>query len=564
MRLREITSNAKATIDSVAKEDKCTDLAVRDKGVAARSRFKEFGECVIKALVVVVFLSFARNCSPILPAWVLPVIFLIYAVPATMGSMYDVVTTRLHKQDLYNESGKLSRYNRRWFIWSGSFFTVYLVSSVLFVLQSPSWNPKEWLLLYAAPLIFYGIFLVLQRFFKKEYSAKYYKARAIRWSVIVSALLLTVIYMLIAAQPPTNIQIDLNEIIQERYLPYKDSPAAFLGELDKLTTYANCLTEYGINKIAGASYVVSAIVNIIVGFPVFFGVVSLFSACLLTKQELWSEFKLLPAHEGKDENVQVRYIVILFVIWVVFSGVFVWLNSLAEEARATDEYTAIDQWVADISQWIILAVKEDSDVVIDDHEAEEAAREFETIFAAKKNAFVDAQLPSVHDQINAYYDECISKIDGYVEWCESVPASAIRIIPIIGENSMRDEFKKQVIDSVSSDGIDSQYGIFLDGLKDLYNEYWNSEVISARHLQGQSQTAQDVVIAKNIPCEPVLWPSWDGEEGKEFVQNVLLGKASSADSRPTRDRIIDYVEKQRINALSLADSLPGKFFRSTS
>ena len=310
MRWHELASKTGAIAQHDPNESRMTDIVLRDKTVARQSRLKDFGYCILKAFAVVVFLSFLRDCGPILPAWLLPLAFLVYALIATFGSMYDVVTTKLHKQDLYNDTGKLSHYNRRWFVWFGGIFVVYLISAALYMLQSPSWDRNEWLLIWLSPFVFYLIFLIMQRIFKKEYAAKYYKARAIRWSGIISALILTALYTLVVSQPPTDIQINLQEIIQDRYLPFENSPAALFAELDKLTTYANCLTEYGLSKIVGASYAVALIVNMIIGLSVFLGVMGLFSACLLSPQEIMSEFKLLPVEDSVDETVQPRYIVL--------------------------------------------------------------------------------------------------------------------------------------------------------------------------------------------------------------------------------------------------------------
>lgn len=267
MRWDNFTSDT--TVESDSSNKDCTALVKRDKKVVKNSRLKDVLWYCVKAFVLIAFLACAKEYSPVWSVWILPIVFLIYALPATIGVMYDVVTNRLHKQNLYNENGNLSHRNRRWFVWCGGLFVLYLVSALLFALQAPGWDGKERFLVWTSPLVFYGVFLVIQSICKKEYDVKYYKARAIRWSIIFTALILTVLYVVFSLQPPTELQIDLHQIIQKRDLLYANSPAPFLAELDKLSTYAACLTEYGISLISDISYAISIVVNLVLSFPVF-------------------------------------------------------------------------------------------------------------------------------------------------------------------------------------------------------------------------------------------------------------------------------------------------------
>lgn len=548
--------------ESKSSDNGCTAIVKRDKELAKNSRMRDFGWYCVKAFVLVAFLAFARDCSPVLPAWILPVIFLVYAVPATIGAMYDIVTNRLHKQDLYNEHGKLSHYNRRWFIWFGGFFVLYLVSALLFVLQAPSWDGKEWLLVWASPIVFYIAFLIIQHICKKEYDAKYYKARAIRWSIIAAALVLTILYVLISLQPPTGLQIDLHQIIKDRYLPYANSPAPFLAELDKLTTYAGCLTEYGISIISGTSYVVFIIVNVVLSFSVFAGVVSQLGACLLNREEVDSEFRLLPARYGEREAIQIKYFVILTALWIILAGLFVYANHIAGEIRSTDQYTATDQWINDSSEWAILVAEQNIETVKEDIELVDEANSFNELFVAKRDNFINEQLPKTIEEVNHYYDACVYSVDGYVDWYNSIPASASRFIPIVGENMVKDEFDKQIIDTASKEDIDSQYDIYLRGLEDLYDEYWNAKEISVLPHQAAVPSAIEVVERANIPSQPNLWIAWDSEEGKKIIQEVLLGKG--ADSEDTKSRILSYIEDQRKRTIRLVESMSIALFPSSA
>lgn len=560
MRLRDFVSDA--TVDPASSSRDCTALVKRDKEVAKNSRLRDLGWYCVKAFVLVAFLAFAKDCSPVLPAWILPVVFLAYALPATIGAMYDVATNRLHKQDLYNERGKLSHRNRRWLIWCGGLFILYLTSALLFVLQAPSWDGREWLLVWTSPLVFYVVFLVIQSICKKEYDAKYYKARAIRWSIIIAALILTVLYVVISLQPPTELQIDLHQVIRDRYLPYADSPAPFLAELDKLSTYAGCLTEYGISLISNTSYAISIAVNLVLSFSVFAGVVSQLGACLLSRDEIDGEFRLLPADYGEREPIQKRYFVILAAIWIGLSGVFFYANHVVGEMRSTDQYTATDQWINDTSEWAILVAEQDIEDVKEDIELVDDIHSFNDLFIAKRDSFINDQLPKTIEQVNGYYDACASNVDSYIDWYNSFPVAAGRFIPIIGENMVKDEFDKQIIDPVSKEGINSQYDTYLRGLEGLYDEYWNAEEISALSYQVDASSASEKIEQNGIPAQPRLWVAWDSEEGRKITQEVLLG--NGADTEDAKTRILSYIEGQREKTTALVESMSVVLFSSNA
>ncbi len=557
--MRWLDSNTEAS-DS-AHEAACVEnnaaLVVRNKGVALRSRMTDFVHFCVESIVLLALLSFAKDCSPILPTFILPLVFLIYAAPATIGSMYNIVVNRLHKQDLYNETGKLSYYNRRWFVWFGGFFVAYLVSAVLFVVQAPSWDAKEWLLIWVSAPIYYAVFLVIQRICKREYSANYYKARAIKWSIIVTAILITIFYAVIAFQAPTELQIDFHAIIQDRYLPFAESPSAFLGEAEKLTTYADCLRQYGVNRLEGVSFLVSFISKLILGLSVFAGIISQLAFCLLSRHEIESVFRLLPADGGKSkEPVQPKYIIILVAVWVVLSGIFYGLNVAAEKIRETSEYTFVDEWIDGVSEWVILAAESDIDVIKEDMEIVDSAREFNERFAQERDEFIVEHKPALVDAVNVYYDNCEANVDSYAEWFESPLVSMERIVPMIGENAMKDEFDKQVITSVGTTVVNDEYEQYLLGLKRLYEEYWSAEEIASIAQQAPVANVEEIML--KLPREMELWPTWDSEEGKRLVQEVLLGKGEGS-SEAVRERILNYISTRRVSAISYIDSLPTRF-----
>lgn len=538
----------------------CTDLALRDREVAKRSRLRDFGWYCLKAFVLVALLAILGKLAPSFPVAILLLIIPVYAVPATIGLMFDVVKNRLHKQDLYNEHGKMSHYNRRWFTWFGGLFIAYLVSSVLFFLQAPAWSPQQWALMCMAVVAYYFVFMAVQYLAKKEISVKYYKAKAIKGSIVVTTTLLAIAYAFIVAHPPVELQINLYEIVDGRFMPFKDSPCALLSEVDKITTYANRLSGYGLDKITNSSYAISLIANFIMGFSAFLGVVSQFGACLLTEKEIKSEFQLLPANDGDPEGVVLsRYIVLLLVIWLAFSAAFIAADHFVGEARKTEEYTVVNRWIDDTTDLAILATEENIEVVKEKYDAFEAAESFEQGFSQRRDSYISSETEEMIEVLQSYYDSCSDRVNSYMEWYDSVPGRAARIMPFFGDGIVRDEFVRRVIDPVSQADVENEYSEFLGGLKDLYEEHRTAEEFVTLPQSAIDITADEVAQARDIPSALNLWSPWDSEEGVRVVDEVLLGRGNGA-SQDARDRISEYIGFRNDEMQSIVKDIPGKFF----
>lgn len=70
---------------------------------------KDFARYLVKAIIVVAVLMVFGKFAPLLPSVAFPFVFLLYAIPATLGALYNVVNWRLRRQSWYTEDGRLSR-----------------------------------------------------------------------------------------------------------------------------------------------------------------------------------------------------------------------------------------------------------------------------------------------------------------------------------------------------------------------------------------------------------------------------------------------------------------------
>ncbi len=509
-----------------------------------------------RAIILVALLWAAGRFAPSWPTAAFLLVFPAYAIPATIGAMYNVVTNRHHRQYKYNKDGRLSHYNRRWLCWLVSLFVLYLFSALMFVLESPSWDDVEWLLMLIAIPGYYLVFLAMQRLCKREYAPKFYKAAAIRWSLFITTGLLCLGYAITAFWAPASEPASLATLIQSRSQPFENSPCALLSELDKLSTYAGCLTEYGLGQIAGSSYAVAFITKLVISVSVFFGIVSQLSSCLLDNEEILGVFRLLPTSDDDPEArpIRKRYLLVLLAIFVTCSALFLWAECEIEKMRATSAYTMTSRLVDDSTDLIVL---------VSDHEIEEikqAAEEagtrqaFTEEFGQRKDAFIAEHEEPLRDLVNDYYDRCIDNVDSYLEWYDSIPGGFARLAAFIGGGMAADEFDGRVIKPVDRSDVDAAYADYLGGLKQLYDEYWSSEVISGDNPQVRMPTSDELLSL--VPQTPELWMTWSGDRQPEIVSKTLL----NADRDNAREGILALIEEERATMLATIEGLPWILF----
>lgn len=507
----------------------------------------------IKVFFLLAALTLIGKFAPTFSAIALPLIFLAYALPATIGSIYDVVINRLHRQYKYNKNGTLSYYNRRWFIWLTGLFVLSLISALLFTLSAPTWDDAEWTLIWIAGFAYYVLFLITQYFCKKEYTPLFYKASAIKWSLLITVILLCVIYALISSSGElSNTSLNFHDAVQNRYLPFEQSPCVLLSELDKLSSYMNFLTKYGLEQIMTQSYVFAIIVKIMLSASVFFGLVSQFGCCLLNKQEIKSEFQLLPTEGRIKQNnpIQKKYLLIITAIWLVLSAVFLLVNSEAEKVRTSDEYTIVDQYLQRTTSVIVLATDKDFDKIKDILSKDEAVAELKNRIIQERNNLIANQGESLKEEINSYYAECAGNTDSYLEWYNGFFGGMAKFIKPVFEGMAIDEFNKRVIDPVDKSPLESKYAAYIKELKLLYSDFQNQiQDIDPDSFGRASVEERFADIATSID----LWPQLSSESKSSVAQDILLNTDNDTNSENTRAKIAEFIDSERNETLATLD-----------
>ncbi len=479
--------------------------------------------------------------APLLPSYAIPLVLLVYALPATVGSMYGIVVKRFHDQLKYNEEGMASKYNRRWTGWMAAFFALSLVSATMFLLDAPAWDSTQWFFIGFAAVIYLAIFLVMKRKSRRLYSQTYFKSRAIAWTSLFVTAALALLYVITTMGSSPGNPGDLLEAIEARSMPFADSPCSLLVEADKLNSFSNCLVEYGLNCVEESTLAVVLLIfaiKIALNASMFFGIASLLSVCTLSLPEMASVFCLLPGRDGcvAGRSPDKMHVIAPVVVLLVFTALFVAIDEAAEKEKEAGRETAIDSILDEASKWLdILPTIPDTMAVKSVYDA----------YRGDVDALASEYEDDLRRQIEEYYEGCASNVDSYLEWRGSIVGGFARTFGFIGEGMAGDEFCSRVSNPVDESDLCEAYGAYAGELK----------LLRERLLLDMQELGFDLpslvpATRFGVDAELELWPSWDSEEGSRIASDVLL---KSSEENAAAD-IAAFIGERRDEAISALES----------
>ena len=509
---------------------------------AALRLIKDFARYLVKAVFVVAVLMVLGKLAPLLPSFAFPFVFLLYAIPATLGALYNVVNWRLRRQSWYTEDGRLSRFNRRWMGWLVVLFVLSLFSALVFYISAPSWDDLMWGLIWLSVPAFYVVFLALRRIVRREYASKFYRAQAITWSLVCVALLLCLAYAVIGAGSSLGAGIDFKDAIQGRIMVFKDSSCALLCEADKLNSYANYLTKYGLSYVEGFSFAAAFVAKIFVSIPIFFGFIGQLAFCLLSREEIKSEFRLLPVdgEESEEHPIRKSYLAAALGVWLALSVVFLGVEYEISKAKTTNEDTVVNGCLEELTDDIALAI--DPDPI---SEWVELTEEYQQ----NRKAYIDENRGAVESSIVGYYDNCINNFDSYIEWRDGLWVGYAAVKFFAPDNAVN-EFESRVVDPAAGNDPSGRFQEYVGGLNDIRRRHFENMI----GLDSGSTSSDKDFVETTANLE--LWPRWDSEEGSKTKMDVLW---ADGDRGAVKSKIVEFIERRRTIALDKLDETTRRF-----
>lgn len=531
------------------------EIVVRSRDVALRSRSLDARDYFAKAIILFLLLVCFTHFATALPTIALIFVFALYAAPIVVVTMFKVLVRRWHRQYLFNECGDFSKHNRVWLFWVGVASFVSLFSGLFFVANAPSWDNLVWVCLFLSIPVFFLVYLIAQRFSKKEYAPEAYKSKAITISVVVTGLLLCAGYAFITMTATGSEAIGLRELIENRSLIFSDSSCALLAEADKINSFIACLTQYGLSYFSTSSYVVAFVIDIVINASIFFGFVGQLAFCVLTFQNIKSSFSFLPANneDKAPQPLMRRYIAMMVAVWVLLSFVFIAVDGAAEKARVSGSDTVVDVALHDVTEWLILASENSVEDVTKFTDQGKEKSENLTYSKSAWDSVVAEQAPFLEEKINAYYDSCIGNVDSYLDWRDEFAGGFAKTIQFFGKGMADGAFEDRVIKPVdegfNKEEFDAAYRSYIEQLNSIWVDYRNN---AKSYLPDNAELNSDI---EDAPDTLELWPALSDDE----KENVLLN--SGADRDAAKDKIVELINARRNAALDAVEYPSEEIFK---
>ena len=436
--------------------------------------------------------------TPSLPFFLIPVIMIAYALLSTLGGLYQVSVRRRHRQYKLVESGKLSRINRRWTLSLIALFLGSLLSSLFFVLDSPKWDKPEWILNWLAIPSFFIVFEGMKWYLSKELKPWYLKSVAMKWSFWIVAALLCILYAVIGLQP-TESYSTLAQAVQDAKDPFESASSGLISDLSYASTFFDGLTAFGVSKFASefnGGAVVVFIFRFIAYAAVVFGLVSQFNFCLLSKQEVEREFRLLPDTDREHERTPYvkRYFVILALLSAVWIAVFCLGERASAIAEESQEMSSLKTQIEQCRNTIIEEVDKEANL------------------KGRQEEYADDLFGAQEALVNAYFDSSSDVIDSYVNWYYDANGDIVEQIKRLILKITADEAKKHfenMISDYSSNFFKSDIG---EDLQSAVQDNAKGLALTWMGANFSTEEFDDHVAELSDSGFLNLWPDLNNEE----------------------------------------------------
>ncbi len=513
--------------------------AVQNHGLMGKILSTQEVMYFVKAIVLMACLTLVAKIAPHLPSVIIPLVLLAYAALSTAGALYFTVVNRLHKQKKLAKEGKISRLNRKWLWMMVGFLILSVASAFLFLLNAPTWDGLEWILVWVAVPLYFVAFKVAAHFLRREYAPKYYKAQAMRCSFWVVGVLLCLVYAFASIQLHQVAEYaGLEEAFRSIALPYQDAPSALMHEAEKVSSFTDGLATYAVSQVSNSFFLLGVACQFVVFASVIFCVLNQLRFCFLNWTEIRSELQILPADDDNEAKSPIlkRYVIAISVVALTVLLLFLAFEFEVAKAQAVDDYTAIDEYIEAQKENVI-------HILGDGFEKGKEYVENRENYESLKEDLVEQRDEGIRPLIDEYYNRCLGNIGSYLDWYYSPFGAFARQF----KGMMRDDavktFKERVTDGSSAAEIE-----------DKYNEYRNAMVALDNEMLAATlgDEASELIVASSRKSIN-LWVILENSEGPAVIDGYLLNTEEDMDREHLEEKIKELIEMARESTLSFLE-----------
>lgn len=430
--------------------------------------FRRWGLYVLKAAVLLGAFCVLAQLAPAMPSAGVAVFWAALSVISAVGFTYGSVARKMHRATALEPDRLFARVNSGRTLALVVGFVLGAVCSAGLVLEAPKWDGAVWALVALSIPLYLAASLFAERFVGRQFARFLRTANVIRWSRILTGVLLCALYAAVCLALPAADYSSAAQAFTETRHPFENSPSTLMSEAGLLTSLVDGLTAYGMSEAHHMLLPVYLAVRIALVASAFFGIANLLTTCSLDRNELRKVFAPVRATAAEHTHARSRkrYLALAAALPVCLAVAFVAVDWQASKAAQTSEFTAAENFVRSQAGMAVYVLdgkyydQQDVQGLID-----ETRQASESLRAEARETLVPL--------INASFDARLENVDGYLDWYYSIPADYERLARLVtgsAEQFVADQFQAKIEEGVDDTQLDEQLGSFLQQADQLENE----------------------------------------------------------------------------------------------
>ena len=359
-------------------------------------------------VVTVYLLSFAVTK---MPAPFLALFWAFFTLASTAGVVYQVVVRKTHRQFKYAAGGLFARVNNgRIFSFIVSFCVSAACMASLF-LESPKWDIAEWVLIFAAVVVYPVVLLLMRRYARREYEPAFQASGEFLWSCAIVGLLLCVAYGVYCAMSPSFGQPveTVLDAFAKTPMPFENSPSALMWNAGVGSWIVDSLTSYGLMQASKVSVPICFAIRTVLCAGAFFGMANLIGLCALPVQELRKIFVSVDA-------IWRRYVVMAAVLPVALVAGFFWGEMKVGMAMQTENGTALQEIARELAGKSVYSI---DGALYDQAKIDALASSL-----SADEANLRTMSSQLKDSLESSYATCSGRTDAFLDWYFSIATNS--------------------------------------------------------------------------------------------------------------------------------------------
>lgn len=319
---------------------------------------RRWGLYLLKAFALLAILLVLSHFAPAMPTPAIALFWFGMSAIASLNFAYCAVIRKTLKRQKYREGGRLHRFNEGRKLWIFLGFVVSAACMAGLLLELPKWDAAEWGFVVAAVPLYLVVLLVARWRLRKEYEPTFLPAGVIRWTGVITCILLCAAYAVFIALEPVSPFISAREVFDAVRLPFDESPSMLVSEAGMLVSLVDGVTMLWVSEAAVTYFLAYLIWRIVLVAATFFSITNLLGVCALQLPEIKRIFMPLE-RIGEDDaphHMKASHLAWFAAFPLAFFLLFVGIDAVYSDAMRDSELTYAEQFVRDQENIIVYVV----------------------------------------------------------------------------------------------------------------------------------------------------------------------------------------------------------------